>query len=180
MFINESNRMSVPARSLRVLLAALIATPWPLWANPSGGQVVSGTASISSSGSTLTVNQTSANAIIHWSDFSINNGELTNFVQPSAMAAALNRVTGANPSGLLGTLKANGRIYLINPNGITVGPNGIINAQSFIGSTLDVSNSAFLAGGDLDFSGPSLSGISNAGQINALGGDILLIAHTVQ
>ena len=165
---------------LRILIAALIMAPSPLWANPSGGTVASGSATISSSGSTLTVNQASNLAIINWHDFSINSGELTKFVQPSALSAALNRVTGGDPSAIYGTLQANGRIYLINPNGIMVGPSGVINTQSFVASALDVSNSQFLAGGDLTFSGNSLAGVSNAGQINALGGDILLVAHTVQ
>ncbi|NNN07231.1 MAG: filamentous hemagglutinin N-terminal domain-containing protein [Elusimicrobia bacterium] len=165
---------------LRILIAALIALPSPLWANPSGGSVVSGTANITSSAGTLTVQQLSNLAILNWRDFSINSGELTKFVQPSTLSAALNRVTGANPSTIYGTLQANGRVYLINPNGITVGPTGVINTQSFVASSLDTSNSAFLAGGDLTFSGSSLAGVSNAGKINALGGDILLVAHTVQ
>lgn len=142
--------------------------------------MVSGTANITSSAGTLTVQQLSNLAILNWHDFSINAGELTKFVQPSALSEALNRVTGANPSAIYGTLQANGRVYLINPNGVTVGPTGVINTQSFVGSSLDTSNSAFLAGGDLTFSGSSLAGVSNAGQINALGGDILLVAHTVQ
>jgi filamentous hemagglutinin family protein len=182
---NASRTMLPRARSrrlvgLRALLAALIAAPSTSWANPSGGVVVSGTAGISSAGKTLTVQQISNLAIIDWNTFSINSGELTKFLQPSVLAAALNRVTGGDPSAIYGTLQANGRVYLINPNGVTVGPSGVINAQSFVASSLDVTNTAFLAGGDLVFSGASLAGVSNAGQINALGGDILLVAHTVQ
>ena len=168
------------ASGLRILIATLIMAPPQVWANPSGGTVASGTSNISSSGSTLTVQQLSNLAILNWHDFSINSGELTKFIQPSALSAALNRVTGGNPSAILGTLQANGRIYLINPNGVTVGPTGVINTQSFVASSLDVTNSAFLAGGDLLFSGNSLAGVTNAGHINALGGDILLVAHTVQ
>jgi len=166
--------------ALRVLIALVIAFPGPLWANPSGGQVVAGAANILESGGALTVNQASNLAIINWRDFSIKTGELTKFVQPSALSAALNRVTGGNPSAIYGTLQANGRLYLINPNGITVGPTGVVNAQSFIASTLDASNDQFMSGGDLLFSGSSLAGLKNAGQINALGGDVLLIARTVE
>jgi filamentous hemagglutinin family protein len=165
---------------LRVLIAALIALPSASWANPTGGVVASGTANITNSGTTLTVQQLSNLAIINWSDFSIAAGHLTKFVQPSALSAALNRVTGANPSSILGTLQANGRVYLINPNGITVGPTGVINTQSFVASSLGLTNAAFLAGGNLTFSGTSAAGVSNAGQITALGGDVLLIARTVK
>ncbi len=164
---------------LRVLIAALIALPSTSWANPTGGVVVGGSASITNSGTTLTVSQTTARAIINWNDFSIASGQTTRFVQPSATSAALNRVTGANPSSLLGTLSANGQIYLINPNGITVGPTGVINTQSFVASTLGLSNTAFLAGGNLTFSGTSAAGVSNAGRITALGGNILMIGRRV-
>ena len=166
-------------RALRVGLALLLAVP-AAWANPSGGVVTSGSATIGSSGSTLTVNQTTDRAIINWNDFSIASGETTRFVQPSATSAALNRVTSANPSSILGTLSANGQIYLINPNGITVGADGVINTQSFIASTLGLTDSQFLAGGDMIFSGPSQAGVVNAGQITALGGDVLLVGRTVR
>src|SRR5579885_706030 len=62
--------------------------------NPSGATVVSGTVNLSGLGtSTLTVNQGSAHAIVNWNDFSIGQGELVRFNQPSASAAILNRVT---------------------------------------------------------------------------------------
>ncbi|MDD5303754.1 MAG: filamentous hemagglutinin N-terminal domain-containing protein, partial [Elusimicrobia bacterium] len=165
---------------LRILVAILIALPRSLWANPTGGEVAAGSAGISSSGGTLTVIQASNNAIINWRDFSINQGELTQFIQPSALSAALNRVTGGNPSAVYGTLQANGRVFLINPNGIAVGPTGVINTQGFVASTLDLNNDEFMAGGALRFSGSSAANLINAGRITALGGDVLLIAHTVQ
>lgn len=170
----------VARRSLRLLLACLIATPRSLWANPAGGEVVAGSAAVSSSGSTLTVIQASHNAIINWRDFSIGQGELTQFIQPSALSSALNRVTGGDPSAIYGTLQANGRVFLINPNGITVGPTGVINTQSFVASTLDLNDDQFMAGGALRFSGGSAADLINAGRINALGGDVVLIARTVR
>ncbi|MDD2707670.1 MAG: filamentous hemagglutinin N-terminal domain-containing protein [Verrucomicrobiae bacterium] len=123
---------------------------------------------------------TSDRVIINWQDFSINSGELTKFLQPGASSAALNRVISANPSSLLGSLQANGQIYLINPNGIMVGPGASINCASFIASTLDVANSQFMAGGNLNFTGNSTACIQNFGNISASGGDILLMAHKVE
>ncbi|MFI5349007.1 MAG: filamentous hemagglutinin N-terminal domain-containing protein, partial [Elusimicrobiota bacterium] len=165
---------------VRLFIALVIAFPASVWGNPNLGQVIAGSASISSRGNTLSVIQTSNNAIINWHGFSISQGELTQFQQPSAASAVLNRVTGGDPSSIYGTLQANGKVFLINPNGIMVGPTGVINTQSFIASTLDVDNAQFMAGGGLVFAGSSLAGIINAGKINALGGDVLLIAHTVQ
>ena len=164
----------------RIAAALLIAFPQSLRANPTGGEVAAGAAAISANGSTLTVIQASNNAIINWRDFSISQGETTRFIQPSALSAALNRVTGGDPSAIYGTLQANGRVFLINPNGITVGPTGVINTQSFVASTLDLNNDQFMAGGPLRFSGGSAAGLVNAGRINALGGDVILIAHTVR
>src|SRR5438105_4102061 len=92
-------------------------------ANPAGGQVQSGNASINGANpGLLTINQLSDRVIINWRDFSIGAGEITRFIQPSSSAAALNRVFSANPSQIYGSLQGNGHIYLINPNGILVGP----------------------------------------------------------
>ncbi len=165
---------------LAVLLLASLCHPGALRANPTGGRVVAGQAAISTNGSTLTVNQLSDRAILHWQDFSIPAGNTTTFVQPSAASAALNRVTGGNPSALHGRLQANGRIYLVNPNGILVGPGGVVDTAGFLASTLDVSDSEFLSGGDLTFKGGSAAAVVNLGKIGASEGDVILIARTVE
>ncbi|MEM6601270.1 MAG: filamentous hemagglutinin N-terminal domain-containing protein, partial [Verrucomicrobiota bacterium] len=150
-------------------------------ANPVGEQVIAGGATFDRAGSTLTVNQGTDKVIINWQDFSIGAGEITNFIQPSSTAAALNRVVSQNVSEIYGTLNANGQIYLINPNGLVVGATGVINTQSFIASTHDVSNAEFLAGGDLTFKSQNpKSKIQNLGAISADGGDIILIAQEVE
>ncbi|MCX6907223.1 MAG: filamentous hemagglutinin N-terminal domain-containing protein, partial [Verrucomicrobia bacterium] len=153
----------------------------PLWANPEGGAVVAGGAAINPAGpGALTINQSTMRAIINWQNFSINAGEFTKFIQPSTAAATLNRVLSANPSAIYGTLQANGQIFLLNPNGIVVGPGGRIEAGSFVGSTLNITDAAFMAGGDLKFLGTSTAGIKNFGSIEAIGGDVYLMAHTVE
>ena len=62
-------------------------------AAPAGGQVVSGSASITQSGSTgqstTTINQTSQLAKLHWQSFNVGSGETVNFVQPSSTALAV-------------------------------------------------------------------------------------------
>ncbi len=146
----------------------------------SPNEVISGNITPNIADTTLTITQTSDKAIIHRTDFSIASGETTDFVMPSASSAVLNRVTGGNMSNILGTLNANGQIYLINPNGIVVGADGVINTQSFIASTLDVTDADFLAGGDLTFSGSSTATVINMGTMSAVGGDVFLIANRVE
>jgi trimeric autotransporter adhesin len=169
--------------AIKVLTAAVGLTTLPilnipLYANPAGEAVVGGSASFDRNGSTLNIT-TSDRAIINWQDFSIGLGETTRFLQPSSTSAALNRVVTGNPSSLLGNLEANGQIFLINPNGILVGNGATINTSSFIASTLDVSNEEFMAGKDMTFSGSSTASINNQGNIQALNGDIFLIANQV-
>lgn len=150
-------------------------------ANPAGGNVVAGSATIHQAGNTLTVNQATQNAIINWNSFSIANGEHTRFNQPGVNSAVLNRVLGGNPSAIYGSLSSNGKVFLINPNGIIVGPNGIINAGGgFVGSTLDIPDSAFLSGGDLSFAGEAITSIVNYGTIQSAQGDVALIGFTVE
>jgi len=162
-----------------MLLAS--AGPPSLHANPAGERVVAGAASFERSGSTLSVRQSSNRAIIDWQSFSIGAGSQTTFLQPSAASATLNRVTGGDLSAIHGTLRANGTIYLINPNGILVGPTGMINTAGFVASTHDVSNADFLAGGDLTFrSTGSTASVTNLGSISADGGDLILIARRVE
>lgn len=149
-------------------------------ANPQNGHVVAGSATIHSAGNSLTVNQTSARAIINWQSFSIGKGQTTQIVQPSASSAILNRVTGGDPSVLLGRLQSNGQVYLINPNGIMVGPNGVVDTRGFIASTLNVPDAAFQKGGSLTFSGGSSATVTNLGTIKTSDGDVALIAlHVV-
>ncbi|MBP6600630.1 MAG: filamentous hemagglutinin N-terminal domain-containing protein, partial [Verrucomicrobiales bacterium] len=151
----------------------------PLQANPMGGSVIHGDVNIGAGGGgNLQIQQNSANAIINWESFSIQAGELTQFLQPGSNAAVLNRVTGGDPTAILGALKGNGNVFLINPNGILVGAGGTIDVHGLVLSTLDVSNGEFLAGGDMVFEGVG-EGITNMGRINAIGGDVFLIGRTV-
>ena len=79
-----------------------------LWAAPAGGVVTAGAAAISTSGSTLTVNQTTNKAAINWQSFDIGENASVTFLQPNATAIALNRVLGSEGSQILGQLKGNG------------------------------------------------------------------------
>ena len=177
--------MSTPAMRLlpRVkLLCAVVSACFATqpFANPVGPSVVAGQASFASAGKSLTVSN-SPNAIINWQGFSIGAGEITRFQQQSAASAVLNRVVGQDPSAILGTLSSNGKVYLINPNGILFGQGSRVDVAGLVASTLNLSNNDFLAG-RLNFeSGAVANSILNQGEIvSASGGRILLIAPDVQ
>ncbi len=165
---------------LLIYLFGYASVPVGLYANPTGGTVVAGGASFDQSGSTLTVTTSTDRSIINWQDFSIDRGELTRFLQPSSSSAVLNRVVSGNPSNILGTLQSNGQVFLINPNGITVGAGAVIDTAGFIASTLNVKDEDFVKGGDQVFKGDSTAKIRNEGTIRALDGDVFLIAREVE
>ena len=170
----------VPPRLTVLAFALLCAFAGGVAANPTGGAVVTGKADVSTSGKTLTVTN-APGTIIHWQGFSIAPDELTRFIQQSATSAVLNRVVGQDPSSLLGRLQSNGRVFLINPNGIVFGAGARIDVGGLVASTLDLGDTDFLAG-RLRFAGPASAGpLTQLGQINtAAGGQVLLIGPRVE
>jgi filamentous hemagglutinin family protein len=145
---------------------------------PNGGTFVAGAGSISSSGSTLTVNQSTSRGIINWQGFSIGAGGTVMINNGSG--ATLNRVIGGNLSEINGKLESTGSVFLINPNGVVVGPGGkVITGGSFVASTRDVTNNQFMDGGPLTFSGTSAGTVTNEGKIVSQGGDVVLIGQSV-
>lgn len=148
-------------------------------AQPSGPSVRQGSVQFDQTANQLRIQQLSDTAIVNWQSFSIPAAHSVNIAQPGSGSAILNRVTGADPSRLMGQLTANGRVYLINPNGILVGNGARIDAGAFIASTLDVSDQDFLAGGDMGFFGSSKARVQNLGSITTYNGDVILIGHEV-
>lgn len=147
--------------------AASVVCGQPAYAAPTGGQVQAGTATISQPAPGVTqIDQQTNKAVIDWRSFSIGPGELTRFNQPNSGSITLNRVTGGDPSIILGTLTANGQVWLINRNGIVFGKSARVDVAGLVATTLDLSNADFMAG-RYHFSGNSVPGamVSNAGQI---------------
>lgn len=148
--------------------------------NPTGGVVVNGDAIIQNAVPGLTtIVQSSDRAVIDWQSFSINAGERTNFIVPDATSATLNRVLGCDPSLINGSLTSNGHLFLINSNGIVFGHGAIVDVAGLTASTLNLDNCAFMAGGDLVFSGSSQAKVKNEGVITAASGDVFLIGYQV-
>ena len=150
-----------------------------VFALPAGQQMVNGQASFNTQGNNLTITN-SPNAIINWQGFSISNNEAVRFIQQSGSSAVLNRVIGQDPSRILGLLQSNGRVFLINPNGILFGQGARIDVNGLVASTLNISNQDFLAGKYNFTAGSSAGAIENQGTITTpTGGKVYLIAPDI-
>ncbi|TAH28426.1 MAG: filamentous hemagglutinin N-terminal domain-containing protein, partial [Oscillatoriales cyanobacterium] len=73
-------------------------------------------------------------------EFNIKSGEGAYFENPSGIANIFTRVTGGQPSNILGTLgvQGNANLFLINPRGLIFGPNARLDLRgSFVASTAE-------------------------------------------
>ncbi|MFL9869723.1 filamentous hemagglutinin N-terminal domain-containing protein [Paraburkholderia fungorum] len=172
--------MAVAAILLTWNMPAMAAAP-AANALPTGGKVTYGAATITQNGNALNVNQSSGSAIASFGTFSIGANAVVNINQPGAASSFLARVTGSDPSQIYGLLKSNGMVALINQNGILVGPSGVVDVSRFIASTLNISDSNFLAG-RLTFNTGDVAGhVENQGVIKtASGGSVYLIGADVK
>ena len=145
---------------------------------PQGGQYVHGKGDINSSGNLMNIDQHTRNGIVNWQRFSIGNGNTVNI--NNGAGATLNRVIGNDVSKIHGQLNATGSAYLINQNGVVVGPQGqVITGGNFVASTLDVSNGDYLNKGATSFKGDGNHGnVLNLGKIST-GGDAILLGKNV-
>jgi filamentous hemagglutinin family protein len=167
-------RPSQPHRLLVAVIAAVAAAG--AHANPTGGDVTTGSANISQSGSAVTIDQTSSRVAINWQTFNIGTGESVTFNQPSAQALALNRILGQAPSLIQGTLTANGQIFLLNPNGVLFGAGAQVNVGGIVASTLGLSKEDFLAGRYTFTSAGNSGSVLNEGTIQAADGGYVAFA----
>jgi filamentous hemagglutinin family protein len=150
---------------------------------PTNGTVQSGAATINTVGNQMTVTQATDKAIIDWQSFSIGSKAGVNFIQNNANSVALNRVTGNDPSLIMGSLTSNGKLFLVNAAGILVGKNAKIDVAGFVASTLNISNADFLAG-RMNFAaeaGKHIGNVKNKGEITVHdGGSVYLIGANVE
>ncbi|MBR2215060.1 MAG: filamentous hemagglutinin N-terminal domain-containing protein [Selenomonadaceae bacterium] len=116
--------------ALALSLGLFSLTPAAL-ALPTGG--VSDTATIATSGNTMSITGSTVNNVINWDTFSVGSNEKVLFTNANNY---LNIVTGPGISNIYGTLSGGGHVYLINPHGILIGAGATIdNMGAFIAST---------------------------------------------
>lgn len=167
------------AMTMTAAAALLIFGPAAI-AAPKGGQVVSGSANISSTGTTTNIDQSSTKAIINWQGFSVAPNETVNFNQPNTSSMTLNRVIGNERSVIEGALNANGKVYLVNSAGVLMTGSARINTGGFVASGLNISDADF-NNGRLTFSSDGRTGnVINLGAITVTdGAPVVLMGKTV-
>ncbi len=149
------------------------------FAQPTGGVVSAGSATIGGTAGNMTITQTTPNVAINWQSFGINAGESVRFVQPASSSVALNRVVGADPSNIMGSLSSNGKVFLVNPNGILFGQGASVNVGGLVASTLAITDANFMAN-NYKFSSAGTGSVANQGTINAAdGGYVALLGANV-
>ncbi len=102
-------------------IAGMLALSVAAHGNPTGPEVVQGSATFNSAGGTLMVTP-SGNAVIQWRNFNVAPGEAVRFVQPSTASSVINRITGGGYS-VVGSVESNGRILFLNDT--TVSGSGV-------------------------------------------------------
>ncbi|EOT1853943.1 filamentous hemagglutinin N-terminal domain-containing protein, partial [Escherichia coli] len=125
--------------------------------------------------------QNSQNMVANWNSFDIGKGNTVQFYQPNSSAVALNRVVGGGESKIMGNLKANGQVFLVNPNGVLFGKDASVSTSGFVASTRDIKNDDFM-NRRYTFSGGQKAGaeIVNQGALTTnAGGYIVLAADKV-
>src|ERR1700738_1696435 len=98
---------------------------------------------------TVTVQQTGKYALMNWAQFNIGKTTTLAFDQGgNGTWVALNKIDDPSgvPSQMLGQIKADGQIYLINQNGIIFGGSSQVNVSTLIASTLNIPDAAFNQG----------------------------------
>lgn len=104
---------------------------------------------------TVTIDQNQERALLSWNRFDIGKNTTLQFNQKSNGTAqpgwvAVNRVTNStDPSLILGNLKADGTVVVLNRAGIIFGKDSQVNTHSLLASTLELGNAAkFVTGND--------------------------------
>jgi filamentous hemagglutinin family protein len=170
---------SAPFALRALALSVMLSFAATGYAGPTGGVVAAGGATIAGSGVRTTITQSTPNVAINWQSFGIAAGETVQFVQPTSSSVALNRVLGADPSSIFGTLSSNGKVFLLNPNGILFGSGAAVNVGGLVASTLNMTDANFMAG-QYKFNNPGSGTVLNQGTIKADGGYVALLGTNVR
>ena len=95
----------------------------------------------------VVIKQTVRQALLNWQTFNVGKGTTVTFDQTaggenSAQWIAFNKISDptGNPTQILGSIKADGQVYLINGNGIIFGGSSQVNARGFTVSSLPIND----------------------------------------
>jgi filamentous hemagglutinin family protein len=94
----------------------------------------------------VSVNQTQDKAILNWDSFNVGREtDLTFNHHGNSNWVTLNRVVGnsADPSQILGTIKADGSVYVLNQNGVIFGGASQVNARNIVAAAATMTDQHF-------------------------------------
>jgi filamentous hemagglutinin family protein len=100
----------------------------------------------------VSIDQTQERALLSWNSFNVGEKTTLQFNQKANGVAqpgwvAVNRVTNSTaPSQILGNLKADGTVVVVNQRGVIFGRTAQVNTQSLLASSLDIGYSTVRAG----------------------------------
>ena len=109
----------------------------------------------------------------------MDSDEFVVFNQPGATSSVLNRVIGSQQSNILGQITANGRVFLVNPQGVYFAPGAKVDVGALTATVLDITNADFMSGNYVSRRSPSApdgAGIENAGDIKVGDGGYVVLA----
>ncbi|QDC45197.1 two-partner secretion domain-containing protein [Methylophilus medardicus] len=117
--------------------------------------------------------------IVDFYKFGVMKGNQLDVIMPDA-GRALYRVIGDSRSEIMGTLNANGSLFLVNQNGVLFGQGAEVNVGNIVASSLNITNEAFLQGNYQFNAGNLIGNVENRGVIKTQGeGYIVLLGKTV-
>lgn len=174
--MSRSGAMRMTMLAMMLNLGASAAWALNPGALPTGANVRHGNVTQSVSGNTMTIQQTTAKAVVNYESFNIGSNAQVNH----SGGVMLSRVTGSGSTQINGTLNTSGMV-LVNPNGIAIGSTGNINAGSFTASTYNITDENFLNGNNRFERNGSTGTVVNEGTIKITegGGYVALIGAQV-
>ena len=162
------------------------AAPPAVNALPEGGQIVAGSATITStstpSTAVLNVNQTSQRAVVSWNTFNVGSNATVNFNQPNNSASTLNKITSGTPSQIYGQIHSNGEVILQNQAGVYFSKSASLDVGSVTATTMNINNSDYMNGNYTFNRNGSIGKVVNNGSIttNSTNGYVALLAPEVR
>jgi len=144
---------------------AALPLPGGAWTATAAGHYRLGNTTAVVNGQVMDIQQKDAKVILPWDGFDIGAQNQVEFHQPDSNSVALNRIDSADPSQILGALKANGQVFLINRNGFVFGKDATVDVNSLVVSTLPVSDDVFQKGITKVFSQGGRAAFEGSGEI---------------
>lgn len=83
----------------------------------------------------MTIKQNQQKALLDWESFRLQTNEILEFQQQSADWIAVNRVHGTQASFIGGEIRAQGRVFVFNDNGVLLGKDAKVNVRQLVTGT---------------------------------------------